>query len=294
MGSSIISLGLGLGGGKAATASGGASGGGGVFSNALSAAFDGTDDTIDCSIATSLLASDFTTSIWVKFPQDAADADGAIFAQNYNASGKVGWRLYFNSTNGAGRGDLGVWVTSGASPQTYDEVINEVSLDLGDQTWNHLAWGRSSGTHFLYHNGSSVSVSRGYNTFDSSSSSFSDTSPAFKIFANVSSGDPVFAEGSCDEVAIWDSALTSAQITNIYKGEASGGSGGTNGTAGDLATFSPEIWWRMGDGTGDNNSSGGSPANGGAIGTIVNQGSSGSSNATGANGVTFSNSIPEG
>ena len=93
MGSSIISLGLGLGGGKAATASGGASGGGGVFSNALSAAFDGTDDTIDCSIATSLLASDFTTSIWVKFPQDAADADGAIFAQNYNASGKVGFTL---------------------------------------------------------------------------------------------------------------------------------------------------------------------------------------------------------
>ena len=293
MGSSTISLGLGLGGGKSATSSGTA-GGGGVFSNALSASFDGTDDTLNCTIPASLMATDFTTSIWLKFPPSAADASGAIFAQNYNASGKVGWRLYFNSRDGAGTGDIGVWVTSGDSPLKYDEVIDEVSLNLGNQTWTHLAWGRGSGNHFLYHNGNSISVSRGYNTFDSSSSSFSDTSPALKIFANVATNDPpVFAEGSCDEVAIWDSVLTAGQITNIYKGETNGGSGGTNGVAGDLSTFAPEIWWRMGDGTGDTNSSGGTPANGGTLGTILNQGSLANSNSTvGVNGTLFGNSVP--
>jgi hypothetical protein len=294
MGSSIISLGLGLGGGKAATASGGASGGGGgPYSNTLAGAFDGTDDMLTCSIPTSLMASDFTTSIWVKLDPSATgdpNGDGAIFANNYSASGKVGWRLYFDSANGAGTGNLSVWASNGSG--AYDNPIANVSVDLGNETWTHLVWGRASGTQFVYRNASAVSISQGSQGFDSSTSSYSDSSPAFKVFENSIGNGP--NKGSCDEVAIWDSALTPAQITNIYKGEASGGSGGTNGTAGDLATFSPEIWWRMGDGAGDNNSSGGSPANGGTIGTIVNQGSASSSDATGTNGPTFSNSVPEG
>ena len=57
-----------------------------------------------------------------------------------------------------------------------------------------------------------------------------------------------YFSGNIDEVAIWDSALTAAQITNIYKGESNGGSGGTNGTPGNLLSFSPKAWWRMGDG----------------------------------------------
>jgi hypothetical protein len=255
------------------------------LTNTLSAAFDGTDDELACTIPTSLLATDFTTSIWVKFPQDATAADGAIFAQNYNASGKVGWRLYFDSTNGAGVGNLSVWASNGSG--AYDNPIANVSVDLGNDTWTHLVWGRASGTQFLYRNGSAVSVSQGHQGFNSSSSSYSDTSPAFTIFANVSTGSPVYAEGSCDEVAIWDSALRSTDVTAIYN----------NGAPPDLdaltpTTLKPEIWYRMGDGTGDTDSGGGAPASGDTIGTIVNQGAASSSDATNPNGVLYSNSVP--
>jgi len=288
MGVSTISLGLGLGGGKAATSNGRLAGGG-AFSNLLSANFDGTDDTLNCTIPSTLMATDFTTSIWVRFPGTPGDvADGSIWENNYLVGGKIGWRLYFNNTDADGNGILTVWIknTSGQ----YDNPIAEVSVALGDNTWSHIAWGRSSGSHFLYVNGAAVSFSQGTQQFNSSTTSFSAT-PALKIFSPNAGTGP--SKGQCDEASIWDSALTSAQITNIYKGEISGGSGGTNGIAGDLSTFAPEIWWRMGDGTGDTNSSGGAPANGGTIGTILNQGSLASSNSVaGVNGTLFSNSVP--
>lgn len=276
---SAISLGVGLGGGKAATSSGRVPSGGGSFSNSLSGAFDGTDDMLTCSIPTSLLANDFTTSIWVKLhPGATHNGDGAIFANNYEASGKVGWRLYFDSANGAGTGNLSVWASNGSG--AYDNPIAIVSVNLGNDTWTHLAWGRASGTQFVYVNASAVSISQGHQGFDSSGSSYSD-SPAFKVFENSIGNGP--NQGSCDEIAIWDSALTSSNITAIYN----------SGVAGDLSSLSPEIWWRMGDGTGDTDSGGGAPGNGDTIGTIVNQGSASSSNATGTNGPTFSNSVPE-
>jgi hypothetical protein len=79
--------------------------------------------------------------------------------------------------------------------------------------------------------------------------------PAFVAFSDIgaarrnsSAGSSNYFQGNIDEVAVWDSALSAAQINNIYKGESNGGSGGTNGTPSNLLTFSPNHWWRMGDG----------------------------------------------
>ena len=62
--------------------------------------------------------------------------------------------------------------------------------------------------------------------------------------------------GDIDEVAFFNTALSGPQVANIYKGQSSGATtGGTNGVPGDLTTFSPAHWWRMGDS--DSASSGG-------------------------------------
>ena len=45
-------------------------------------------------------------------------------------------------------------------------------------------------------------------------------------------------EGKIDEVAIFDSALSAAQVLAIYNG----------GVPADLSSLSPDAWWRMGDG----------------------------------------------
>ena len=66
----------------------------------------------------------------------------------------------------------------------------------------------------------------------------------------------------------------------------------SSGTPKDLAQMgaTPLHWWRMGDGTGDTNSGGGTPASGDTIGTIVDQ--AGSNNAANPNGATYSSTVP--
>ena len=90
---------------------------------------------------------------------------------------------------------------------------------------------------------------------------------------------PSPAEGLIDEVAMFNSALTATQISNIYKGEESGGSGGTNGVPGSLDTFNPLGWWRMGD-------------NDGGTGTTITDQGSGGNDGTLNGGPTFSTTVP--
>ncbi len=95
------------------------------------------------------------------------------------------------------------------------------------------------------------------------------------------SGSSYPFQGQIDEFAFWSSALTASDVTAIYN----------SGVPADLSSLSPVGWWRMGDGTGDTDSGGGTPASGDTIGTVVDQGS-GSNNATGMNGPTYSSTVP--
>ena len=76
-------------------------------------------------------------------------------------------------------------------------------------------------------------------------------------------------EGLVDEVAIWDSALSSSDITDIYN----------SGTPVDLTSYSPNGWWRMGD-------------NDGGTGTTITDQGSGGNDGTLTNGPTFSTNVP--
>ncbi|MBU25042.1 MAG: hypothetical protein CMD99_03320 [Gammaproteobacteria bacterium] len=228
------------------------------FANRYAIQFDGVDDNISCSIPTSLMASDFTTSIWVRFSANDT-ADGSIWANNYGATGKVGWRLYFDSTDAAGNGNLSVWASNGSG--AYDNPISNVQVGLGVDTWSNLAWGRNSGTHFLYVNGSQVTISQGHQGFNSSSSSYSDSSPDLRIFEPTIGNGP--SAGYCDEAAIWNVALSGSDISAIRD------TSGANPIPTDLSSIGnsgngPIVWWRMSD---NNNGSGTTVSNAQNIGT---------------------------
>ena len=49
---------------------------------------------------------------------------------------------------------------------------------------------------------------------------------------------PYYYKGSLDEFAVFDGELSAADVLAIYN----------NGTPADLSRFSPEVWWRNGDG----------------------------------------------
>jgi len=117
-------------------------------------------------------------------------------------------------------------------------------------------------------------VDKGSKSITTNSVSYNATTIGGMLY----SSDNYF-NGKIDEVSVFDSALSASQVLNIYKGEASGGSGGLNGTPGSLATFNPVGWWRMGD-------------NNGGTGTTITDEGSGGNDATLTNGPTFSSNIP--
>ena len=82
------------------------------------------------------------------------------------------------------------------------------------------------------------------------------------VMANIAGNTPT--QGLLDEVAIWDSALSSSDITAIYN----------SGVPVDLTSYSPNGWWRMGD-------------NDGGTGTTITDQGSGGNDGTLTNGPTF-------
>ena len=263
MGSSTISLGLGLGGGKSATSSG-TSGGGGAFSNENSISLDGTDDFINCGNDSSLAPANITVSAWVK-------ASGSIAAFNYIlAKGGARYGSYFlryTSSN-----NFIAWV--GFASAAFKTVTSS-SATLTD--WNHVVFTYDQSNFKIYVNAGTPQTTAETRAIDYAQDGTSSTD--FEI-GRTPYGYPAPAEGLIDEVAIFNSALSAAQISNIYKGEVNGGSGGTNGVPGYLNTFSPIAWWRMGDGT-----EAGS-------GTTIYDMSSNSNNGTLTNGPTYSTDVP--
>ena len=295
---SAISLGVGLGGGRSATSSGRLPSGG-VFSNTLSGAFDGTDDYLNPSDTFStLFGGTFGISVWYKTPSSFTGVDGMIIS-NFFASntGNVELRITGTSSSAA---KVSLWhstaITLSPPYNAYGKETGDTALSTN--TWYHLCWATDrpvSGTTSskLYINGSEATISvgaYGQGTLDNASTF---TTNSFILFgsrngAASGAGSTTHAlPGNLDELAFFNSALSASDVTNIYNSPAKVpndlGPAGLN--------LSPVGWWRMGDGTGDTNSGGGTPASGDTIGTVVDQGS-GSNNASTGGAPTYSSTVP--
>mgnify|MGYP003678234871 FL=1 len=245
MSHSAISLGLGLGGGKSATSSG-APGGGTPFANTKSVTFDGVDD-YGVSIPGILPhTTNYSGSFWFKVPSLPSSGYVGLFA---NQNGAM-FYLYASGNILVSRATGSYWGLGG-----HKYINGLVSAD----TWCHFAWtkernsdgvgGWNNPTMSYYFNGGSQGSLT--NRSDASGVLFDpDVGGETGLFW-VGAGYNHGLNAAClmDEFALWDTLLSAAQITNIYRGEESGGSGGTNGKAGDLKTFNPRNWYRMGDGT---------------------------------------------
>tara|TARA_R110000824_G_scaffold295288_2_gene483608 strand:+ start:146 stop:1630 length:1485 start_codon:yes stop_codon:yes gene_type:complete len=267
VGEATIALGLGLGGGKASTASGRPAGGGGFDPSTMSASFDGTNDYLAMGTSALSIDANFTISAWIR--PDSASVSG------YRLVG--GWGNFTNGELRAmellnGKLSLEIWAARISGSTT-----------LSHSNWHHVAitlahdasGGVGGSAVTIYVNGSSD----GTGSYSRSAFSTSTTFVAGHATPTASGFNPF--DGLIDEFAVFDSVLSSSQITSIYN----------SGVPGDLAPLSPVGWWRMGDGTGDTDSGGGAPANTDVIGTVVDQGSGGN-NATGQNGPTFSTAVP--
>lgn len=244
MGSSTISLGLGLGGGKSATSSGRPASGG-AFANQYSVSFDGTNDYIQLpnGVLTALTGTAYTISAW--FNLDIVGYYQMIFSAGSNLQiyfrpkvTQVGLELYIN----------------GASRIIQPNPQNNVG------SWVHGCISvDTTGTSTMYINGS----------LSTSAISVPQLTSVSNPVIGSFNGTGYFLNGYVDEVAIFNSALSASDVSDIYN----------SGVPADLTSLSPVNWWRMGD-------------NDGGTGTTITDQGSGGNDGTLTNGPTFSTTVP--
>jgi hypothetical protein len=265
MSHSVISLGLGLGGGKSATSSG-SPGGGGAFPNTLSAYLDGSDELISVGDVSAInSASNVSISGW------------------FNAS-SFPHSTYNSLWGGGGQGDPNhptrFWLSCNNS--SYFRIYlgssanNTFAYSISTGTWYNVVLTVDDASIKLYVNGSQAGSTY---TNPHGTSLFATAGDDFEIGSNPTY-DTYEWDGYIDEFAVFNSTLSASDVTAIYN----------SGVPADLSSLSPVNYWRMGDGTGDTDDGGGAPANGDTIGTIVDQ--EGSNNGTGTNGPAFSSEVP--
>ena len=226
--------------------------------NTYSVDFDGTDDKMQAGDSSTIAsASVFTISAWARF-----HGTGQIFL----ASGTTNQdRIYMELNNT----EVGVVVKNGAGGAA------RWTTSLSANTWYHIACTVDSGTSKLFVNG----VYRATNTSIATLSATAGDD--LSIGTDNGNGMTSWAfDGDVDEVAIFNTALSDGGGLSI--GDTAGGDIATlynSGTPGDLSSFNPTSWWRMGDN------------DGGTGTTITDQGSEGN-DGTLVNGPTFSTNVP--
>tara|TARA_R110002110_G_scaffold1354_1_gene5695 strand:+ start:279 stop:1085 length:807 start_codon:yes stop_codon:yes gene_type:complete len=264
---SAISLGLGLGGGKSATSSGAAGGGGAAF-NVYSVDFDGADDYVGVTPDENIEL--YGLSMW--FSCDTTVTHTAIDGILFGPDATTNWFLALGGNITGPLTDELISINTGAR---YGYCSSDPA-DVIPTGWHHVvaAWSTSSATnggsngYDIYLDG--VKVGNAASTTYGAATLYTLASGStFRIGQRGNAAYPY--DGLIDEVAIFDSTLTAANVTTLWN----------SGTPGDITTQlrQPAGWWRMGD----NNSGSGI--------TITDQGSGGN-DGTLTNGPTFAEDVP--
>lgn len=218
---------------------------------------DGTDDHVSVGgfkPYTEIGTGDFTVSMRVKFDTVVGLTQRFFFMGRNTLDGVSAADYCMLTLNTSGQ--LGVTFRTGSSGVATDTWANV----LGITQYYHLVFTRSGTTAKLYVNATERISVTDAEVGTALGASGSDTELLLGIFRDASSNA---MDGYINEFALWKSVLTTGQITNIYRGEANGVSDGIDGTTGDLSSFSPYLWGRMGDN------------DGGAGTTVTDQGSAG-------------------
>ena len=227
--------------------------------NTLSLEFDG-GDRLDTTYSMSSVQS-FTTMFWMK----STDTSNYIcMVADNNRSTSAEGNLQILRANG--NSNFYIVFGTAASPlyNLKNNITNFNSLCDGD--WHHVAVVfDSSGTYTnvtIYKDGSQA-VSEDARTANgwANDNKVIGTSPdAFTFGARYSAYGEKFYTGKMDQMAFFESALTSTNISDIYN----------SGNGGDLLTlgFSPSAYYRVGYYNEDTNSDASVASAGNDIGTV--------------------------
>tara|TARA_B100001123_G_scaffold365829_1_gene425074 strand:+ start:558 stop:1334 length:777 start_codon:yes stop_codon:yes gene_type:complete len=245
-------------GGSLAAATGAPSGA--PYSNTASVDFDGSNDTCDLGFVMPAWTQ-ATWSAWVK----TTDTQGAI-ADGIDSGGNI------PST----RGGI-VWTSSKwyfhIGDGTYWSIKNTESCSaILDGDWHHVLITINGADQKIYVDGSLDAE------WTAGEAGSTGTTMSYFQYGEVGTedihigswgGNYWWTDGKIDEVALFNSVLSTSDITAIYN----------SGVPASLSSYSPYGWWRMGD-------------NDGSSGTTITDQGSGGNDGTLQNGPTFTTDVP--
>jgi hypothetical protein len=241
--------------------------------NNFSGSFDGTDDQINCGTSNALDPSSWTINQWIKLDalSNGTSSVNTSVTRRDTVSPEGGFQVYESAGNLA-------YYTGGAS----SDVILKTGA-FSANTWYMVT---------VTHDGSTV---KGYidgSFVGSASDTYTQggTGTPFYIGFHALGGSfpAINFDGLIDETSIWSSVLSANEISTIYNSRAPID---LTSDIGNYASSNDLVgWWRMGDGSGDTDSGGGTPASGDTIGTVKNIANPGTHDGT-ASGAVYSNDV---
>ena len=211
-----------------------ATSGGDVFRNEYSLEFDGSNDYISIADTNDLSFGDgsndtpLTISVWAKLP--------TIASTHFIGKGHYGSNYEYNFHIGSDKKFY--WILYDQSSGGYIGRIFNTALDSYENKWTHFCGtydggGADSGVK-LYINGMQVDDTNGgvgsYTAMENLGAE-----------VRIMRGNTNYADGKIDELAIWNTALTSSQVKTLYNNR-------EPFNAKNIALSSLKGFWRMGDG----------------------------------------------
>ena len=185
--------------------------------------FDGTSNFIDAGAASYLSDKNtFTISTWFN-TNTVAGTDK--FLVNIGSSSSELWGIQLYNS---------LLVVYGGSTAKNLQYSGLVSIN----TWYNLVLvfdGAAADTYKVYLNGVLLTPTTSVGTIETITPTFTNNLTIGKIAYSAAE----YWNGKIDETAVWSSALTQAQVSQIYN----------NGYPADLTSLSPSpvSWWRLGE-----------------------------------------------
>jgi len=241
--------------------------------NTYSVDFDGTNDYVevadsdDFSFGDGSSNSAFSYSFWVRVERSSTNVFQHLISKGSSSNSEYLIQAMPPNSYGLNADSIYFALYPGT---TSGAVVQSPASSISLNTWHHIVCtvdgtGNRSGMK-IYIDG----VSQTLTTSGLSSLTMINSTDPLRFGARSQSTAPnSFLQGKMDEIALFNSELSSSNVTSIYN----------SGAPDDLSSLSPVGWWRMGD-------------NDGGTGTTITDQGSGGNDAALANGPTFSTDVP--
>ena len=205
------------------------------ISNYYSLNFDGTDAYVDCGGNSSLqITGDMSVSCWFKADTIANNmALLSMGASGETEADNVLYQVFFDTTSG---NDLEYMHENSAGNNNNQVIDSNLSVDI----WYHLVMTRNDTSNEvkLY-----IDASQSGSTYTYANSPTGGSNGVLEIGKKE---DGNYFDGNILEVAVWNTELSSSEITAIYN---SRNMFDLNVDSGDYSSQANlQGWWRMGDG----------------------------------------------